>query len=128
MRVVLRIGGDRVRNESAVTANSNADYFSDALNDLKAELTVELKKRAHAAAWPEDVIRSLSVEPDEEGTLSAVSSMNEEVILDLEHGLPGEIPRPVIGNFNTDKGIDRKVDDRLNEVLSSILSPYFGEQ
>lgn len=85
---------------------------ADAVNQIIPELEKSLYALASASGWPENVIRSLSIQFDGEDIIVTFPPEMEEEVNDLEYGTLNNLPNAVIRPFIL----------RSDAIVESVLS------
>lgn len=87
-----------------------------ALSRVASSLTPLLRSRAKAHGWPSGIVAALSVS-NQGGRLTAdVPERLRPALLDLEFGVPGQSPRPAVGNFFHSHETQRMLQERATQV------------
>jgi hypothetical protein len=86
------------------------------------KLTPVLRDMAYKAEWPSDIIIQLEVKAEESDLVVSYPESLETRINDLEYGVEGGAPKPVIRAFNYRyaKDLDEEMSDSLGEILNDM--------
>ena len=111
-----------MRQGGAVMPDFKQDVI-DSLDGVAEDLTSEVKVRAVAAGWPEDVADKLSI-VNEGGTFVTRYDGDEREYQSFELGDQNRLPNPVLHSFFHSREGKNLVRDRMagtSEVIASYI-------